>query len=306
MKILIVGAGALGCWLGATLFNSGLDINLYHPRQEKVSHIQKHGVKITHPSGEELVVHMPIFADTAEINGIDLAIVLVKAYDTRSAAEDISRLPGNAPDILSLQNGIGNMQVLAEFFPEQKLFPGVIYQGAQEVTPGHVLYAGPGRTMIAAMDVTREKDAADYAKVMSAHAIPVEAVEPAVLERERWQKLLVNAALNPVSALTKMTNGEVTLHAETLAQMAELTAEGVAVANSLGIAFDQEEAWQKVLAACQFTAPNKSSMLVDVERGKKTEIDVINGAIVRYGQLHGIATPANQVIMARIKALEPR
>lgn len=305
MKILIVGAGALGCWLGATLYTNGLDVSLYHYRAEKVRHLQEHGVKISQSDGSQITVQMPVFAVPEDIGQVDLVLLLVKSQDTASAAQHILRL-NSEPDIISLQNGLGQMQSLAECFPKERLFNGVIYQGAQETAPGEVLYAGSGRTIIAAEDAQRQPAAEAYAELISSHGIPMEAVELTLLERERWQKLLVNAALNPVSALSGLTNGESVQHEPSLAQMQAIAKEGMAVANSLGLGFDWQECWQKIIDACLFTAPNKSSMLVDIERGRNSEIDAINGAIVRIGQQNGIPTPINEMMIAKIKALSAK
>lgn len=303
MRILIVGAGALGCWLGAALFCGGLDVSLYHHQRQKAELIREHGLIITAADGSRRQLRIPIFAEINQAGSVDLAVVLVKSYDTESAAADISRLAGQ-PAILTLQNGLGNIELLSGLFAAERLFAGITYQGAREKEAGEINDSGYGRTIVAALDPAQDASAANLAAVFSAHGLKTSAVNSAELDKERWQKLLVNAAINPLSALWQLKNGELLLDKSIRRLMRQLLAEGIAVARSIGLVFEQEQIWELVVEVCRHTADNISSMRADVERGRQTEINAINGAIADLGKRNQIAVPVNEEITRRIRDLE--
>jgi 2-dehydropantoate 2-reductase len=305
MRILIVGAGALGGYFGARLFDAGADICLYERDSLKVETIANQGFVIAEADGSRRLVFPPIFSEIGEAGPVDLIILLVKAYHTQDAAKNIAQLSSCAPDILSLQNGMGNLETLAGFFPRQRLFGGVTYQAAFEESPGKILHTGSGQTVIAPVDPNRFSVAKAYAAQLSKKGLVSEAVGATELEVLRWQKLLVNSAINPISAIHRLLNGALIEDAAIRTEMAALAQEGVAVAESQGFKFDFDMVWARIVETCQKTAANRSSMLCDVEQGRKTEIDAINGGIVALGAKKGIATPAQKRIISLLKAHYP-
>lgn len=302
MGILIVGAGAMGGYFGARLHDAGADVCLYERDPEKVNIIAKQGLAVYEADGSRRFVFPPIFCDITDAPPVGLVVLLVKSYHTPDAAKDIARITACAPDILSMQNGMGNLETLADFFSRERLFYGVTYQAAYEEKAGNILHTGSGETFIAPLDPDRLPVAREYAACLTRGGLAGEAIAASELESLRWRKLLVNAAINPLSAIYRLRNGALIEDEAVRAEMAELTQEGVAVAVSRGVKLEFTSIWQNILETCQKTAANRSSMLSDVEHGRRTEIDAINGSIVSFGAERGIATPAHEHIIRRLKA----
>jgi len=302
MRILIVGAGALGGYFGANLHHAGADICFYARDPVKVEMIAKQGLTVGEADGTSRTVFPPIYGKIEDTGAVDLILLLVKSYHTPGAAKDIARLSSSKPDILSLQNGMGNLEELAALFPRRRLFGGVTYQAAYEEKTGSVQHTGSGKTLIAPVYPPRLSAAREYAEYLTRNGLASEALPPTELELLRWYKLLINCAINPLSALYRLKNGALIEDGTIRAEMAALAQEGVAVAESQGIKLDFTSVWQSILETCRKTAANRSSMLSDVERGRETEIDAINGSIAALGAKQGIATPFQDSVIRRLKA----
>ncbi len=306
MKMLIVGAGAMGCYMGAVLTAAGQDVILYDTDTAKMMLLDCRGIYLEEPDGQLQIVQPQTRQKIEEIEPVDAIILLVKGYNTYAAARNIAELANCQPDIISLQNGMGNMELLAERFPAERLFAGVTYQGAYEISPGNIVHTGSGPTYLAPMAAGREDAARTYASLLAASGIPAEAVPHQQLEHLLWQKLLVNAAINPLSAIYRVCNGAL-VEDETMRQeMMELAREGVAIAQAKGIDIEFEELWQSIEETCRNTAENHSSMLVDVERGRNTEIELINGGIIWTARELGMRAPAHEKVMLRFQERYPQ
>ena len=304
MKIAILGAGAMGSAIGALLAEAGHDLTLVDVWKEAVEAINRDGLKIQHKSGD-LTTHKvrAVTAPTQLSGPVDLLLVFVKCYHTVDAVK--SALPILGPDstVLSLQNGWGNGPRIAEVAGRERVVLGVCYHSATVLGPGHVLHGGQGKTFIGEMDGAVTPRVQKIADTFKAARLEIEA--SAQVLKEIWSKLALNVATLPTSSTIRLTAEKLPNTPEMQSLMQALLLEVVSVAQSQGIALDFNERWNAITGLLGKLAPNaKGSMLQDVENRRRTEIDVMCGAIVEAGQRLGVATPYNNAMLWLIKALE--
>lgn len=301
MRVVIVGAGAMGSIFGYLLHRSGIEVRLLDNNPELVAHIKQKGLRIEGISGDK-VISIPITAHAAEIGEGDLIIIFVKAYDTARAIKDAQPLLSAQSVVLTLQNGIGNVDAIAKVVGEERVLAGTIAHGATVLGLGHVRHAGSGETIIGELSGIRTERLQKIVRLFASAALDVHATEDvnAVL----WSKLLVNAGINPLTALTGLANGELLTHPELRTLMHAAVKETYEVAMRKGIRILYPDPFAKVDLVCTATAANISSMLQDVRHGKKTEIDFINGAVVKEGRSLEIVVPVNQALVDLIHHLE--
>ena len=226
---------------------------------------------------------------------VDIAIVATKSQGTAWAAETASRLLAKHGTVLTIQNGLGHRERLAATLGDDRVAVGVIYVGAA-LDGDQLRTTGPGR-----VELERARHVDELAAALQAGGMSAAVVDdpwPSV-----WRKLVGNAAVNPVSALVGITNGELLAHlASRIVDRA--AKEAARVASAEGVPIDDEEAvmlWRKM---AELTASNRSSMLQDVQRGRPTEIDWINGEIVRRGRQHSVPTPVNEALLQLLEVVE--
>jgi 2-dehydropantoate 2-reductase len=303
MKIAIVGgAGAMGSALGALLFEAGNDVTLVDVGKVAVDSIRADGLHIEEKSGAARTVRVPATTDPAAVGVADLVIVFVKCYHTEAAVKGAAPLIGSETVVLSLQNGWGNAPRIASLVGAEKVLVGVTYHSANVLEPGRILHSGRGHTFLGEIQGGLSERAARLAAVFNAAGIEATATE-AVLP-EIWKKLALNVCTLPVSALLHFQAQMLVEHDGTLELMRVLLSETAAVARAQGIALEEAERWEAITSLLKRAVGGKSSMLQDVEKGRRTEIDVINGAIVEAGKRFGIATPYNNAMVWMVKALE--
>jgi 2-dehydropantoate 2-reductase len=303
MKIAVTGAGAMGSVIGGLLAKAGNDVTLVDVWKESVDAINARGLKIEDKSGKVENVKVRATDQPGAAGVMDLVLVFVKCYHTEAAVKDALPMVGANTVVLSLQNGWGNGPRIAKIAGEEKLLLGVCYHSATVAGPGHVLHAGKGMTFVGELNGKMSERLARVAKVFTEAGIEV-TTTPVVL-KEIWSKLALNACTLPTSALLGFYAPQLVQHETMLELMRALLREVVAVAKAQEIALDFEERWEAITGLLKRCAPNaKSSMLQDVEKGRMTEIDVINGAVVVAGQRRGIGTPYNDAMVKLIKSLE--
>lgn len=301
MRIAIVGAGAMGCLFGGHLARAGQEVILVDLLVPTVEALRSRGVRLWEG---EVAADVPVAAtlDPGEAGPVDLVIVFVKALHTRSAAASLPPLLGPSTWVLTLQNGLGAAEELVAVVPTERLLVGVTAQGGTLLGPGEVRHGGSGATLLGPY----RGDAAgarDVAAVLTAAGLPAEAVAdpwPAV-----WRKLAINCGINALTALAGIRNGRIPEIPEAAAVLADAVCEAAAVAAAAGAdPGDGEALARHVLDVARATAQNRSSMGQDVDRQVPTEIDFINGAVVREGKRLGIETPVNRTLTRLIKTLE--
>lgn len=297
MKILVYGAGALGSVLGATLARAH-DVTLL-ARRDHAEAVNRAGLLVEGKAPG--VARVRAVTDLASAPNVDLVLLTVKAYDTAAAARALRAFVGPSTRVLTLQNGLGNLEVLRASFPAAQVLAGAITVGATMLEPGRVRHAGFGYCKIGSASGNR-KDAEEVARALAADGLPIEAVDDP--ESEIWAKVVVNAGINPVTAITGLPNGALLEHAWLTELMTSACEEAIEVAKAEGVALPDDDLLYRARKVAEMTAANKSSMLQDVERGKRTEIDAISGEIVRRGRARGVDVPVSATLAALVKGIE--
>ena len=303
MKIVIIGAGAMGGLFAARLAAAGEDVSVVDVWAEHVETIRTQGLILE--TGEGEVRTKPVAVTRVEdltTGGADLVIVFVKSGMTAAAARSAQTILGPVGRVLTLQNGLGNAEMIAEVFGADRVLAGTTAQGATLIGPGRIRHGGRGDTHIGRLTGPVDDFCREAAMILSRAGIP--AIAEDAVQSLIWGKLVINVGINALTALLRFTNGQLNDHAETRELVKLAVAEAVQVAAASDVRLPYDNAVEKVLAVAAATATNRSSMLQDILRGRATEIDAINGALVREGVRLGVPTPVNATLTLLIKALE--
>jgi 2-dehydropantoate 2-reductase len=297
-RVLVFGTGALGCLFGARLARSGLDVTIVGTWAEALEAITRGGVAVSDQDGEWSA---PVRTARlgAALEPAPLAFVFVKSHQTAAVAPALAR--ALAPDGLAvtLQNGLGNAEALAASLGADRVLTGVTVVGAFLAGPGRVR-ATPGRVVLGTRPGC-DQAVTTLAGWLRAAGFGVE-VTPAI-EAPIWRKLAANCAINALSALRGVRNGALLDEpgAGAVVEAAAREVGAVAAARGVHLGADPLELTMEVLRQ---TAANRSSMLQDVQQRRRTEIDALNGAVVREGQRLGVPTPINEELWRKVRALE--
>jgi 2-dehydropantoate 2-reductase len=295
-ELLIVGTGALATLIAQRLSATGFGIVMLGTWSEGIAALNKHGATLVEIDGSEQKAPVRAVNDPAKVDSILYALVLVKAWQTKRAARQLVQcLPADGL-ALTLQNGLGNRETLVAQLGEERVALGTTTTGATLLGPGRVRFGGEGPIMLGAHP--RLTPLADLLR-QAAFQVNVKAdIDPLL-----WDKLMLNATINPLAAMLNVPNGELLKRPTARQLMIALAEETAAVARANGVAFTYEDPTVAVEAVAERTAQNISSMLQDVRRGTPTEIDAINGAVVRAGRQVGVDTPINETLWHLVKAL---
>lgn len=302
MKIAVVGAGAMGSIFGARFHQAGHETVLVDVAQRLVDTINADGVTVVRGE-DETVTRVPATADPASVGPVDIVVFFTKCYHTAAAAEGARALVGPDTVIASLQNGWGNGDVLAATYPPEQVVVGVTYNSGLLQGAGRVVHPAEQPTLVGSFTdggdgAGRLAEALESAGLSATVAAPV--------RPEIWKKLILNAATLPSAALTGMTAGELGASEHSSALVSDTTREAVAVAQALGYDIDFDERITTILALLGKAGPSKASMLQDVEAERRTEIDVINGAVVKAADEVGVDVPINRSLFRLIKGWETK
>jgi len=299
MKVVIMGTGAMGSLFGGLLARSE-EAWLVDIRQEQIDAIRSAGLTIEE-KGKMQTIRVNATSDAASIGKADLVIFFVKAYHTEKAASDALVLQKKDTVFLTLQNGLGNEEAICKHVDRKSVMLGATNHGATLLGPGRIRHAGWGKTYVGELDGKMTDRVAQIAQVFNKAGI--ETVVSSNIHQVVWNKLFINAGLNAVAALTGLKNGQLLDYPETLRLMDGLVSEAVEVARKKGIPIEGSPL-EKVKAVVEATRENRCSMGQDIDNRRKTEIDAINGAVVREAKRLGIAVPYNQMITDLVKVIE--
>lgn len=301
MKIAIIGAGAMGSLFGARLALAGKDVWLLDIWEDHIRAVQTNGLILDTPD-RQLIAYPQATTKAEEIGSADLVIVFVKSTATRTAAQAALSLLNPDSAVLTLQNGYGNADELAGILGASRVIAGTTAQGATMLSPGRVLHGGNGETHIGEMDGNISPRLRKIAALLCDADIPT--MTHKNVNSLIWGKLIINVGINALTGITGLKNGELLAYDEARELIKLAVWEAVAVAKAAGVDLPYHDPLHKVLTVASATAQNRSSMLQDLTNGRITEVDAINGAIVREGERLGVATPANKVLTLLIKTLE--
>jgi 2-dehydropantoate 2-reductase len=300
MRVVIVGAGAMGSLFCFLLQRAGKEVWLLEKNVGLVDYIKKNGIQIEGISGEHHFFP-PITSEKKEIIQADLIIVFVKAFDTYQAILNAKGLVGPESFVLTLQNGIGNVEEIARVVGEEQTIAGTTAHGATVLGLGRIRHAGNGETVIGKLN-GEKSSLTKIKKFFDSAGINVQLTQD--VTGLLWSKLLVNVGINPLTGITGLRNGELFDYEETRTIMRRALNEAKSVVDKKGIRLIYPDHLQKVETVCKATAQNISSMLQDIHNGKKTEIDFINGAILREGEKFALDLPINQALTHLIHLME--
>ena len=302
MKIAVVGAGAMGSLFGAMLAEAGNEVWLYDVWIEHVQTINKDGLRIER-KGQTRTLGIEATTDPEQIGPAELVIIFVKSTHTAAAAETARKLAGSDGAVMTLQNGMGNADILSEFIDPERVLAGTTSHGATMLGPGRIRHAGVGATTIGAWAETergRER-AHKLSNFFTGIGIETEAVDD--VRRVLWNKLLINIGINAITALTAIKNGQI-LDLEITRQLSRnAVEEAMKIAGQMNITV-REDAVDHVYAVAEATAVNRSSMGQDVDNKRQTEIGTINGFIVREAKRLGLQAPVNETLTALVETLQ--
>ena len=302
MKIAVIGAGAMGSLFGAHLAESGEDVHLIDVWQEHVEAVNRSGVMVESANSRR-VVSVSATTNPADVGTVALTIIFVKSTQTAAAAETAAGIIGTDGTVLTLQNGMGNADIISGRIDPGRIIAGTTSHGATLLAPGTIRHAGAGPTVIGPWSpgIKGMQRAEKVASVLSRAGIATDVVED--IRPVVWAKLLINVGINAITGLTGIKNGQL-LDLEVTRNLSRAAvAEAVQVAHAQGVRV-RNDATEHVFQIAAATAANRSSMGQDVDRKRTTEIDAINGYIVREAERFGIEAPVNKTLTALIKTLE--
>lgn len=291
MRVAVIGPGAMGCLYAARLAESGAKVFLVDYRMDRAERLGKSGITVEN-EGEPIVAHPKVVTHVP--TGLNLIIVLTKAYSTGSL-----RFPPETP-VLTLQNGLGNAEMLCSMLGSARVLAGATSEAVTLLDEGHVRHVAAGVTRLGAWTSCAPQPAVDVLCQAGFDAEVTDAPGQLI-----WEKVAVNAGINPLTALLNVPNGVLLDITEVRQLMRDLVVETTKVASTEGYRF-QHSLVEFTEDICRKTKDNISSMLQDVRAGRQTEIDAISGEILRRAQLAALPTPRTRVVWQLVRGLESR
>jgi 2-dehydropantoate 2-reductase len=297
MSLLVVGTGALACLFAARLAGAGQSVTMLGSWPAGLSALRERGLMLLDLNDivHEYWVEVADYGD--RLPSFTKALVLVKSWQTTRVARQLEACLDNSGIALTLQNGLGNVETLQAVLGQERVALGVTTTSARMLEPGYVMHTGEGKVSLGA-----HPNLADFEELLQSAGFVVETIaDPQSL---LWGKLVINAAINPLTALLRVSNGELLERPAARALMQEAATEAALVAAAKGIKLPYTNPVEAVEAVAKNTSPNTSSMLMDVLRGTPTEIDAISGAIIKESEKAGLPAPVNRMLWRLVSGLD--
>lgn len=299
MRFAVLGAGALGSVLAGTLA-AAHPVTLVGHESPHLSAIRDSGLTVERPDGSRESHQIDATQDHGSVSDADILVVAVKAYDTATAMEDVEPYLRDV-DVLTLQNGLGNAETIRSVVPAERVIAGTTTNGAYVGDPGVVHHTGWGETTIGRL--WADNDEIVEALAAAFRSVGFETSVTADVARAIWRKVLVNVGINPITALAGVQNGALVEEGPGQRLLEAAVSEAETVANEEGYEFDRDPVTVTKDVA-RDTADNWSSMRQDVERGSRTEIGALNGAIAERAAAHDLPVPVNKTLVDLVRLLE--
>jgi 2-dehydropantoate 2-reductase len=300
MKLAVLGPGALGCLLSALFREAGVEVSLVDYRPDRVARLRLRGILVHSLERVQRVVEVPIGL-APEVGPCDLTIVAVKAYQTETAARVLPALMSEGGVALTLQNGLGNLETMARTVGTSRLLAGVGLLGVTRQDEGRIIHAGRGVIYIGAPAGSRVSASEVAAVVDLFRGAGLECQPREDIEAVLWEKLVINAGINPLTALLRVPNGALLKLPEAWEVAVAAAVEAQAVAQAAGLTLSGDPA-ARLRQVCANTAANRSSMLQDILAGRPTEIEAMNAQVAARGRALGLPTPANDLLTLLMRA----
>lgn len=303
-KVGILGCGAIGCLYGTALARDANNlVTLIDHRPERVDFFNRNGVRVHETGG---VRHFPmraILGRTAVGERFDLVLVTVKAHQTDRAVRENTALITPDTIVFSLQNGLGNIETISGLLPDSPLVAGISNHNSTMTAPGVITHPSVGAgTCAGGVNAGGRAAEKTVRAIFADSGMGLTMVKD--IRREIWRKLLINCVINPLTALRNQCNGFIIADPDARREAATIIGEGAAAAAAEGVILSETEMLEALEKVCSATARGRSSMLQDVQAGRRTEIDFINGAVAAVARRHRLPAPVNQSLTERIHRLE--
>ncbi len=284
MRVGIIGAGAMGTLFSDYISRTGVDYYVYEKDKNRKNYLDD---------------NLPVSSSPADISSCDIIFFFVKSYATDDACRDIHDFIADNTIIVTLQNGLGNSEIISSYFPLNPLVLGTTTYGAALDSSGVLLPGGEGENIIGGRD--KKSNAVIFSLLTDAGFTTRETGNPLQVI---WEKAIINAGINPLGAVLNIPNGKIVENDYSSSIQEQLVLEGSRVADAMKLDISGETMIERTKQVCLATAVNHCSMLQDIRAQRKTEIDSINGKIIEYGQLNKIPTPWNTSMYYLVKAME--
>lgn len=320
VKITVVGAGAMGSLMAARLtlamnaqsYDPGATpeierVLLYGRSSAHLDAIRKHGLELTERDGQSSTVHLDVSSTPDDVEGSNLVIVLVKAWASGDAVAPLKPYLTRDSVVLTLQNGLGNAsQLRTSLTNDDGIRPhvwlGVTTQAAIRTAPGKVRHTGDGLTAIGRRTSHVHERLSNLAATLTDAGWRSVAVED--IHRWVWRKLAINAVINPLTALARVPNRAVSADPDLWQAALSIAAEVVQVSAAHGVVLNLQQIVDGIEEVSRATGEDRSSMLIDLENGMRTEIEAINGQVIRYARRHNVPVPGNDLLLRLVRAHE--
>jgi 2-dehydropantoate 2-reductase len=304
-RIVIVGAGAMGCLFGGLLAEGGLHVTLVDVWKDHVDAINRDGLRILGHGGDR-TVRVAATVEPQAVAAADVILFQCKAYANEAAARSVAHLVAESTVVISFQNGLGHEETLGRILGAGHVLAGLTAQGAIVLRAGVIRNFGDLPSYVGEIGGGLSERASAIADAFTRHRLPT--IASADIRKQKWQKLLGNAALGAASAATDMTSAEMVAIPELRAAILRTLDETAAVARACGVTLGETETRaifdQLTAVGGGGTGASKSSMATDIALKRRTEIDTIHGAVARLGREKGVPTPTLDAMIAIVKGLE--
>lgn len=305
MKIAIIGAGAMGSLFATHLADAGADIWAFDVWQEHVDAMRRDGLSV-HRDGASRIIKLHATSEPADAGACDVAMVFVKFGQTAQAVQAARPMVAPATTIVTLQNGIGNIELIQHAYPDNPLAFGLTTLTCELLRPGHIeaSYKGKGETYLWPRSGIPNAVMEGLVALLNKGGVNA-SVEPGI-ELKIWKKLVVNCCLNTLCAITNQNVGEAVTAPEVWPLLDGVADEIAAAAQARKISLTSADARGFLRSVAEEARTHEPSMLIDVRNGRRTEIDCLNGAVLRICEQHAIPAPYNRALLAMIRAIEQR
>lgn len=304
MRVLVLGAGALGSLIGARLHSAGTPVALVSRNTEHIRAVQDKGLHLRELDGGTHTLNLPALSNPSDLPWTpDLVLVLVKSRDTRGAVRSALPFCSGKTLFLTLQNGVGNVRAIQELAGSDRVLAGTTAQGATFLGPGEIQHGGDGPSHVGRPGAAADEETRRTAALLNRAGLACEVSED--IDRLIWKKLLVNVGINAITALARVRNGWIAADPSARELACRAVREAREVASSAGFDFP-EAVEQEILDVAHRTQSNRSSMYQDVDTGKPTEIEAINGAVEELARHYGLEVPVNWTLTRLIRLVEAK
>lgn len=300
MRIYVIGSGAMGGIYGGLLFRAGADVTLIDTRKNHVDHVRRHGLKVEGMRGNH-IIHVPMQEGLEGLVPADLAIIFTDTNNTSEAAESARRILKPEGFALTLQNGIGNVETLVAALGKERVTAGVTMNSGAHPELGRVLYTNVGMTSLGELDGRTSARIQTVADLLNKAEIPTEVIDDPMAQI--WTKFVLNCGVNALAAASGLRSGEIYRTPAMKALQGHIIDEILQVVQGKGIRLLEADPKKKIVEHCRLRY-NKPSMMQHIEQGRQTEIDSLNGALLREGEALGLSLPYNEALVGLIKGIE--